>query len=57
MDDRILALLKRVAEGSVSADAAFQDLKDISFLDLEHTKIDIHRRAPQRRPGSHFRRG
>ena len=47
MDDRILALLKRVAEGSVSADAAFQDLKDISFLDLEHTKIDIHRRRPK----------
>ncbi len=44
MDDRILALLSRVASGGVSVEAAFEELKDVPFQDLTHTKIDHHRK-------------
>ena len=46
MDDPILALLMRVADGSVSVEAAFQELKDFPFQDL-----DAHEdRPPQAAP-------
>lgn len=44
MDDRILELLSAVAEGKVTAHAAFKELKDVvPYQDLTHTKIDHHR--------------
>ncbi|OPY70933.1 MAG: AIR carboxylase [Syntrophorhabdaceae bacterium PtaU1.Bin034] len=43
MDERIRALLSAVAAGSVTVDAAFEELKDVPFQDLSHTKIDHHR--------------
>jgi len=43
MDDRIRALLKGVANGSVSEEQAFELLKDMPFEDLAHTKLDHHR--------------
>ncbi len=43
MDERILALLSAVACGTVSVQAAFEELKDVPFQDLTHTKIDLHR--------------
>jgi NCAIR mutase (PurE)-related protein len=43
MDDRIRALLKQVANGSVSEERAFELLKDMPFEDLTHTKLDHHR--------------
>jgi hypothetical protein len=44
MDDRILALLSAVADGKVSVEAAFEELKDVPFQDLTHTKVDHHRK-------------
>jgi len=43
MDERILALLSSVARGTVSVQAAFEELKDMPFQDLTHTKVDLHR--------------
>ncbi len=43
MDERILALLSAVAAGTVSVQAAFEEMKDVPFQDLTHTKIDLHR--------------
>ncbi len=44
MDDhRITALLSRVASGHVSVEAALEELKDVPFQDLIHTKVDHHR--------------
>jgi NCAIR mutase (PurE)-related protein len=43
MDERILALLSAVAAGATSVEAAFEELKDVPFQDLTHTKIDLHR--------------
>lgn len=43
MRDSILQLLSQVAHGSVSVEAAFEELKDFPFQDLTHTKIDHHR--------------
>jgi NCAIR mutase (PurE)-related protein len=43
MDERIRSLLSAVAAGSVTVDAAFEELKDVPFQDLSHTKIDHHR--------------
>jgi hypothetical protein len=43
MDEQILALLGAVAEGTVSVQAAFEELKDVPFRDLIHTKVDLHR--------------
>jgi hypothetical protein len=43
MDERILALLSAVAGGTLSVQAAFEELKDMPFQDLTHTKIDLHR--------------
>lgn len=43
MDDRIRGLLKGVARGSLSAEDAFELLKDMPFEDLTHTKLDHHR--------------
>ncbi|MGA3174114.1 MAG: nickel pincer cofactor biosynthesis protein LarB [Syntrophorhabdales bacterium] len=43
MDERILTMLARVADGAMSVQAAFEELKDIPYQDLMHTKIDLHR--------------
>ena len=43
MRDAILRLLSDVARGTVSVEAAFEELKDFPFQDLTHTKIDLHR--------------
>ena len=43
MHESIIRLLAAVAEGSVSVEAAFEELKDFPFQDLTHTKIDHHR--------------
>ncbi|MGD0230492.1 MAG: nickel pincer cofactor biosynthesis protein LarB [Syntrophorhabdales bacterium] len=43
MNERIMTLLSAVADGTVSVEAAFEELKDIPFQDLSHTKIDHHR--------------
>ncbi len=56
MDERILALLSAVAGGTLSVQAAFEELKDVPFQDLTHTKIDLHRQLQERHPGGHFRR-
>ena len=42
-DDRIKDLLSRVADGTASIESAFDELKDIPFEDLIHTKVDHHR--------------
>jgi pyridinium-3,5-biscarboxylic acid mononucleotide synthase len=44
MDDRILALLQAVSERKVSVEAAFEELKDVPYQDIAHTKIDHHRK-------------
>ncbi len=43
MHESIIRLLSAVASGSVSVEAAFEELKDFPFQDLTHTKIDHHR--------------
>lgn len=43
MDDWILKLLSSVSNGSLSPQAAYQELKDMPFEDLTHTKVDHHR--------------
>ena len=43
MNDSILRLLAAVADGSLSIEAASEELKDFPFQDLTHTKIDHHR--------------
>ena len=43
MDNWVLKLLTSVADGSLSPEAAFKDLKDMPFEDLTHTKVDHHR--------------
>jgi pyridinium-3,5-biscarboxylic acid mononucleotide synthase len=43
MDDWILKLLSSVGDGSLSPQAAYQELKDMPFEDLTHTKVDHHR--------------
>jgi pyridinium-3,5-biscarboxylic acid mononucleotide synthase len=43
MDNWIYKLLSSVADGSLSPDAAYKDLKNMPFEDLTHTKLDHHR--------------
>jgi NCAIR mutase (PurE)-related protein len=43
MDNWILKLLASVADGTLSPEAAFKELKDMPFEDLAHTKVDHHR--------------
>jgi len=43
MDDWILKLLLSVADGTRSPAQAYEELKDMPFEDLAHTKIDHHR--------------
>jgi NCAIR mutase (PurE)-related protein len=43
MDDWILKLLSSVRNGTLSPQAAYQELKEMPFEDLTHTKIDHHR--------------
>jgi pyridinium-3,5-biscarboxylic acid mononucleotide synthase len=43
MDNWIHKLLSSVADGSLSPDAAYKELKDMPFEDLTHTKLDHHR--------------
>jgi hypothetical protein len=42
-DDKIRKLLDSVSHGDISAEEAYEKLKDIPFEDLSHTKIDHHR--------------
>jgi pyridinium-3,5-biscarboxylic acid mononucleotide synthase len=42
-DDRIKDLLSRVADGRATVQSALNELKDIPFEDLTHTKVDHHR--------------
>jgi pyridinium-3,5-biscarboxylic acid mononucleotide synthase len=42
-DDKIKNLLAKVASGAVTLEAAFEELKDMPFQDLTHTKVDHHR--------------
>lgn len=39
----IQQILSAIEQGSLSADKAFEQLKDLPFTDLGHTKIDNHR--------------
>jgi NCAIR mutase (PurE)-related protein len=43
VNERILKLLSAVAEGALSVEAAFEEMRDFPFQDLTHTKIDHHR--------------
>jgi len=43
MRESIMRLLAEVADGSLSIEAAFEELKDFPFQDLTHSKIDHHR--------------
>jgi pyridinium-3,5-biscarboxylic acid mononucleotide synthase len=43
MNEHILALLSSVADGTVTVQTAFEELKDMPFQDLTHTKLDLHR--------------
>jgi NCAIR mutase (PurE)-related protein len=43
MNERILALLSAVADGTLSVETAFEKLKDLPFEDLSHTLVDHHR--------------
>jgi pyridinium-3,5-biscarboxylic acid mononucleotide synthase len=43
MDDWILKLLNAVAGGALSPQAAYEELRDMPFEDLTHTKVDHHR--------------
>jgi pyridinium-3,5-biscarboxylic acid mononucleotide synthase len=43
MDNWIYKLLTSVADGALSPDAAYKELKDMPFEDLSHTKLDHHR--------------
>ena len=43
MDNWIIKLLASVADGTLSPDAAYKELKDMPFEDLTHTKVDHHR--------------
>ena len=42
--DEIKAILAAVSGGSVTADAAAEQLKNLSYEDIGHTKVD-HSRA------------
>lgn len=41
--DKILRLLERVKTGKASIEEAYEQLKDVPFEDLGHTKVDHHR--------------
>ncbi len=43
MDNWIYKLLSAVADGSLAPQAAYEQLKDMPFEDLTHTKVDHHR--------------
>jgi len=43
MRESIMRLLGAVADGTLSIEAAFEELKDFPFQDLAHSKIDHHR--------------
>lgn len=44
MEDKIQKLLASVARGKVTVQQALEELKDLPFQDLTHTKIDHHRK-------------
>jgi len=44
MEDKIQKLLASVARGKVTVEQALEELKELPFQDLTHTKIDHHRR-------------
>lgn len=44
MEDSIRKLLNKVADGRMSIDDALEELKELPFQDLTHTKIDHHRK-------------
>jgi NCAIR mutase (PurE)-related protein len=44
MEDKIQKLLTSVARGKVTVQQALEELKDLPFQDLTHTKIDHHRK-------------
>jgi pyridinium-3,5-biscarboxylic acid mononucleotide synthase len=44
MEDKIQKLLASVAHGKVTVQQALEELKDLPFQDLTHTKIDHHRK-------------
>jgi pyridinium-3,5-biscarboxylic acid mononucleotide synthase len=43
MDDWVLKLLSSVADGGLSPQEAYKELRDMPFEDLDHTKVDHHR--------------
>lgn len=43
-EDKLRRLLKGVTQGTVTVDAAIEQLKELPFEDLVHTKIDHHRK-------------
>ena len=44
MEDKIEKLLASVARGKVTVEQALEELKELPFQDLTHTKIDHHRK-------------
>jgi pyridinium-3,5-biscarboxylic acid mononucleotide synthase len=44
MEDSIRKLLNKVADGRMTVDDALEDLKELPFQDLTHTKVDHHRK-------------
>ena len=44
MEDKIQKLLASVARGKVTVEQALEELKELPFQDLTHTKIDHHRK-------------
>ena len=43
-EDKIRKLLKGVTRGTVTVEEAIEQLKELPFQDLGHTKIDHHRK-------------
>jgi len=43
IEEKLFGLLKNVRNGDISAEEAYEKLKDLPFEDLNHTKLDHHR--------------
>lgn len=43
MNETLLALLTAVRDGGLDVEAGLSRLRDLSFLDMGHTRIDLHR--------------
>lgn len=48
--EKLRELLENLSRGDLSVDTAMEELKDLPFKDIEHTKIDSHRKLRRGAP-------